>query len=97
MSDLVKINCASCGIPFWIEQGLRDTLHKNVSFHCPNGHGQHFTSETHSDKADKFERLYKEESDRTNQYYEQNEALKRRINSYKGVIAKMKKSKVKKK
>ena len=97
MNDLRKINCAECGIPFWIEHGLRDTLTKGKTFWCPKGHGQHFIGETHSEKADRFEKLYKEESERSNQYYEQKETLKRRVQAYKGVIGRIQKNRKKSK
>lgn len=35
--------CCNCGIPFGIENNLRDQLYENGNlFYCPNGHAQHY-------------------------------------------------------
>lgn len=54
--------CCTCGVLFAIPAHLRAQLRKNHNwFYCPNGHTQHYTSETDAEKLKKqVERLTKE-------------------------------------
>lgn len=55
-------NCCSCGCVIGMEENHYDErLNDHRSFWCPNGHSQHFTSES---EAEKNARLLREEQDR---------------------------------
>jgi hypothetical protein len=43
--SIERIDCHSCGASFWIpSQRHTDLVQSKASFYCPNGHGQHFTT-----------------------------------------------------
>lgn len=43
--------CCNCHVPFAMTTALRVALlESRATFYCPNGHGQHFTGESDSQK-----------------------------------------------
>lgn len=59
-TKLITETCCNCGMMFAIPVDLqRKFSEKHTIFYCPNGHGQSYTGET---DAERFKRLYLEES-----------------------------------
>lgn len=51
---LSAVTCCECGTPFGVESSLYNTLlNTRRTFHCPNGHGMHFTGETEEERLKK--------------------------------------------
>lgn len=49
-----EVSCCNCGIVFGIEKEYDDLLRKeHKTFHCPNGHAQHYTGETEEQRLKK--------------------------------------------
>ena len=90
--DTKKLNCANCGIPFWIETGLLRVLKESHnSFFCPKGHAQHFTGESDAEKCKRYKKLMDNCNSRNSELYEENSKLSKSIKGYKGVIGRLKK------
>lgn len=56
--------CCNCGMPLFMPQYLQKRLMNNpgTSFYCPNGHGQHYSGKTESQKRiEALEQQVKEE------------------------------------
>ncbi len=52
-TTLITKTCCNCGVLFAMEQGYQQQKRRDgESFHCPNGHGQHYT-ETDKTKLQK--------------------------------------------
>lgn len=52
IGTLIIENCCNCGVTFGLEKDLynrRREDHKD--FYCPNGHGQHYTGKSETEKA----------------------------------------------
>ena len=60
-----ETNCCECGVRIYIEDNYYNTL-KNThkSFHCINGHGQHFTGKSDAEKQKEINQIIKEESNK---------------------------------
>ena len=59
-SEFVLISCYKCGVQFAIAKSYQEQLEKShQSFWCLNGHSQAYHAET---AADRYQRLYQEES-----------------------------------
>jgi hypothetical protein len=55
--DLVYETCCACGTPFAMEATLEQNLRKmHTWFYCPNGHSQHYTAKSDSEKLAEVER-----------------------------------------
>lgn len=49
--NFVMEECCNCGIPFFMPKYFKDARYKSHDlFYCPQGHPQHYTSETNSEK-----------------------------------------------
>ena len=87
--QMVEETCYKCGITFGITQGFRDDLVKcKNTFYCPMGHPQGYAGKTEAEKqkekAERFERWYKDERERKICAERSNSALR-------GVVTRMKK------
>ena len=60
--SLVTEECCKCGVLFGLSNRHKEELVKSHDwFHCPNGHSQHYTSES---DAERNARLLREEQER---------------------------------
>jgi len=95
MADLIQENCCKCNIPFGIEAGhRRQLLERGGTFHCPNGHAQHYTDTKVKrlerdnlrleESKDFYERMYRDQ-------IKQTDHARRSAASYKGQVTKAKK------
>lgn len=52
--DFTMLECGGCGIPFYVPTKWKnEKVAKHGHFHCPNGCGRKFTSETAEEKLEK--------------------------------------------
>jgi len=90
------ITCCKCGVQFFINDEHNNRLYNNGdTFFCTNGHAQHYTY-----KETEIKKLQTEIKELQNSIYRKDERIKRlvesrdsfyrSINSYKGVITKLK-------
>lgn len=90
--EITKITCCNCGVLFCITtEHNKELLRSKASFYCPNGHSQSYVGKTDKEKLE-------EEKERSKKYYDwyrnqskEVNAQKRKVNSYKGNLAKAKK------
>lgn len=48
---LIGVTCCNCGILFGMNEDYRnDRLRDHVSWHCPNGHSQHYSGKSTEEK-----------------------------------------------
>lgn len=72
VSETIKFvleECCNCGIPFFMPNYHRKMLINNpgTSFYCPNGHSQHYTGKTESQKRiEQLEQSIKDEQEAYN-------------------------------
>lgn len=61
--NFVMEECCNCGIPFFMPKYLKERLLNSQEwFYCPNGHSQHYTGKSESQKKiDELERQLNEE------------------------------------
>lgn len=96
---LVAVTCYKCGVIFGIESNRQDRLEKShESFWCPNGHSQAYVSKTVEEK--RIEELEREARtlkvsrdswrDQATTAREEVQHQGRRINGYKGLVARTK-------
>jgi hypothetical protein len=97
--SLVTVRCFKCGVIFGIESGRKEELtESHDSFWCPNGHAQHFVGQTEKEKRiAQLERDVRSNKSSADFWREQSasaakevEHQSRRINGYKGVVARTK-------
>jgi len=87
--NLEPVSCYSCGTIF----GLSDDFYRHrkddqKEWYCPNGHSQHFISET---DAHKFKRLYEQQKDTSAALRGQLDGAENRLRATKGVVTKLRK------
>jgi len=86
-TDIKRITCCICYIPFWITNAHNNRLLScHNDFYCPNGHCQSYTGESDRDKLKRAEQNLEGERQYANSLARSNSALR-------GVITKMKKKK----
>jgi hypothetical protein len=60
--QIITEECCSCGVVFGLTDYFqRERRRDHINFYCPNGHPQHYTSES---DAEKNARLLREEQER---------------------------------
>ena len=96
MANMAIEICCDCGIEFHVPVQFQRACQENSkkSFHCPNGHSQHYT-ESEADKLRRERDKLKQEqaylNDRLRQLRDEREAAERSASARKGVITRMKK------
>lgn len=95
--QLVTEQCCKCGVYFGLERGHHDRLRKEGtkgSFHCPNGHPQHYT-ESEADQLrrerDRLKQQLAQKDDDINWQRQQRIAAERQVSAAKGQITRLKK------
>ncbi|KKM94269.1 hypothetical protein LCGC14_1200150 [marine sediment metagenome] len=79
--EITEVSCYKCGISFWITLQYNAEL-KNChnDFYCPNGHGQHYSAKTDTEKAkeerDRYKRWYNDEKETSERLGRSNSALR---------------------
>lgn len=84
------IECCNCGCVFGMTAEMDKRLRESRgTFHCPNGHAQHYLAETEADKLKRqvaqLQTNLEHKDARINQLVDQGEALKRSRSAIRGV------------
>ena len=86
--SLVTEECCACGIPFAMPEEFRKAMvDDKKSFHCPNGHSQHYTTS----EADRLRKQLEQERAALNSAYDRLNAEKRSHAATKGQLTRIKK------
>lgn len=50
-TNLQKITCCACYVPFWVSTQHQERLiNSKESFYCPSGHAQHYSGRTDAER-----------------------------------------------
>lgn len=88
--------CCACGTPFMMSDNLHDARREDHrTFHCPNGHPQHFPGKTEADRLRaelEAERKKTERERQRREWAEQREQAEKRSHAAtKGAVTKIRK------
>lgn len=75
IATLVSESCYKCGVVFGLESRHRDQLLKShEDFYCPNGHSQHYISETEAERRARLAEERAKSAENTAQFYRERAA-----------------------
>lgn len=101
-STLQGVTCCTCGVLFGLtSEYIAERRRDHEWFRCPNGHSQHYSGETEAEKLARQLKAKNDELARVRAAHDQTHARldsaraevrhqERRINGYKGVVARVK-------
>jgi hypothetical protein len=91
MVSTSKICCCSCQVLFWITESHYEQLkNSHKTFYCPNGHTQLFSG---NNELEKYKELYVKMEKQNIGNIDTIRHQQAVINSYKGMVTKLKKNK----